>query len=46
MDRATATAVLAGLHRRGPADAQVVDRLPVGDAGPDGAVPPGFCREG
>ncbi len=45
LDPATATAVLAGLHRRGPADAPLVDSLPVGDAGPDGAVPPGFCRE-
>ena len=45
LDRATVTAVLAGLHRRGPADAKVVDQLPLGDAGPDGAVPSGFCRE-
>lgn len=44
-DRVTVTAVLAGLHRRGPADAKLVDSLSLGDAPPDGAAPKGFCRE-
>lgn len=46
LDPALATTVLAGLHRQRPADTQLVDSLSLGDAGPDGAVPPGFCREG
>ena len=45
LDRAALTAILTGLHRRSAADAKVVDQLPLGDAGPDGAAPPGFCRE-
>lgn len=45
LDTATAKAVLAGLHRRGPADAGLVDTLSLGDAPPDGAAPNGFCRE-
>jgi hypothetical protein len=46
LDPATAKAVFAGLHRRGPADDELVNSLSLGDAVPDGAVPPGFCREG
>lgn len=45
LDPATLTAVLAGLHRRGPADAAAVDSLSLGDLDPGGAVPEGFCRE-
>ena len=46
LDPAAARAVLAGLQRRSPADAQLVNSLSLGDAGPDGAAPAGFCREG